>query len=299
MPSFLARLLRPSRARGQRHAPPAQGQAQVTALLNPDAFGSDTLDDFVRVIQQADPQAQRGRGLTGRGRHLPTSTSSAPSRQGFNGSYFLTPETEGSDNDTNSRIGTSYTSGPVASNESFVALTPPASLLIEADPGSLHSLASSYNSSPDSQGPNFLRDLGAALEIAAAMHDSDASTLTDSELSADSLYDADDDAQDLSDLGASLPISPGSNLHTSSEPSGSQAPGNGGDQVPPPLDTSVLSFSTDNSEDFTVRIPGESTHTSPASSYHSASSGQSHQSEGEAVLRTLREEERYEEGGQE
>lgn len=295
MPSFVSRLPRPSSARGQLQAPPAQGQAQVNALLNPVAFGSNDLDNLIRVIHEADPQARRGLGIAGRGRPSPAPTSSvSPPQLGTNGTNPLPPEAGGLENNTEPNYSsTGRVPDPAASTESFANLSPPMNLLIE-DGG-----YAAYSSSPGSQGHPLLRDLRVAIAVAAADYDSDTSTLVGGVPGADSLFDHDAQEFDPDDSEASLPPSHSGSVQgifeSPGESSGSQAPRNGcgqAGQAPPPLNTSVLSFSTDDTEHFKVRIPGESTHTSPTSSYHSYSSDESME---QTVLDDLREEEGEEE----
>lgn len=247
-------------------ASPAKGQAQVNALLNPDVFGSDDLDDFAQVIHAADPQARRARGILAIGR-----ASAAP--QGTNATYPFTSQAGGPENRAWSIHADDHVSEPGVS----WALSPPASLLIEqadsdesvgddldASPeeGSIYS--SSAASSPGSKGSFYLpywdaiQDLEAAYTAAAAEYDSDASTTSGAgstmfgSMFASAMYDGDAPEVDLGGLTASTPSSRKSSvqgnpgLPGAAGSSVSQDPGPSVGQtshVPTMFCTSVVSFS--------------------------------------------------------
>lgn len=248
MQSFFSRLSRPSRTLGPIQAPPARGQAQVYALLNPNAISSDELDDFVQVIQAADPQYRRGRGIIGRARPSPAPPSPASPFQGIDVTHPFTPETGSTEINTEPIHSTNQ----LSDSESSWALSPPASLLVEGaasnessdntntppEGGCLcSSYASSYSNSPGSQGLyhppqwDLLQNLEAA--IAAAEYDSDASTLVGS-MYATSIYDDDASEVDIGDLAVNAPYShhnstQGNPGAPGAESSVFQVPGNEGD----------------------------------------------------------------------
>ncbi|KUI57228.1 hypothetical protein VP1G_04528 [Cytospora mali] len=193
MSTFFSRLLRPRRARGQLHAPPARGQAEVNALLDPNSIAFDDFDNFILVIQEADPQA-RGLGILGGRRPAPAATSlispSPPDTASLGLSWssgdddfdaaqaatsFMSPSQldisspdltwsiGDHDYDPDARMLSESQAVPesVAHTDSSRALTPPASLLVEnsqpeAPSSSERSAHSSYASSyysARSQGP--------------------------------------------------------------------------------------------------------------------------------------------------
>ncbi|KUI66974.1 hypothetical protein VM1G_02008 [Cytospora mali] len=311
MSTFFSRMLRPRRARGQLHAPPARGQAEVNALLDPNSIAFDDVDNFILVIQEADPQA-RGLGIFGGRRPAPAATSLISPSPPDTASLHLSWST-GDDDFDSARAATSFispsqldTSSPglswsigdhdydpdarmlsdsqavpdsVAHTDSSRALSPPASLLVEDSQPEAPS--SSERSAPGASPPG-------VSPIPDPVGDVGVGPSAPYGAGVRGLYGYPGESSD-----SQAPDSPGEGpsrrpgLGTNQNNGGSQAfQGSLG------LNTSVLSFSTNDTDDFTVRIRGESTHTSPTSSYHSTISDVSLE---QTVLEDLRDEEREDE----
>lgn len=327
MRNFFSRLARPSRAPGRLQAPSAQGQEQVHALLNPSGFGSDNVNNFIQAIHDADPQTQ-WLGIMRRRRRSPATASSVLRPRVSNNStniLALSPAEDMWRTESQGNMGSSSSTRSVHQSESnsephiesHSSSSPPVSLLVEHfeyarsevsdDAEPVRSYASSYNgpnsqiSYEETQEWAFIRDSQAKIFIGS---DQDDAVISDTE----QMESHNRNVQGMFWSSSEPSGSQGAPIGPVESPSRSLSPGIGSSRAglwPRPnnrgsratqrrhkLNTSVLSFNTDETERFTSRVPGvESNHTSPGSSYHSKSSSDSDVSIEQAILDDLRDDE--------